>query len=87
MVQNKTGITTSGGSREFGTGPLMTISLLWCSLMSVSLFYTLMMEVKDIGEIIGRVWIQKQCDFGYAITFLLWFGDVSAFLRWHFSSG
>ena len=32
----------------------MTISPLWCSQMSVSLFYTLMMEVKDAGEIIDK---------------------------------
>ena len=28
--------------------------VLWCSLMSVRLFYTLMVEVKDIGVIIDR---------------------------------
>ena len=30
----------------------MAISPLWCSLMSVRLVYTLMMEVKDVEEII-----------------------------------
>ena len=29
----------------------MAISPLWCSLISVSLFNTLMMEVKDVGKI------------------------------------
>ena len=28
---------------------------LWCSLLNVSLFNTLMLEVKDVGEIIDRV--------------------------------
>ena len=32
----------------------MAISPLWCSLMRESLFYTLMMEVKDVGEIIDK---------------------------------
>ena len=32
----------------------MAIGPLWCFLMSVSLFYTIMMEVKDVGEIIDR---------------------------------
>ena len=45
------------------------------------------MEVKDVKEIIGRVWIQTQRDFGSVETFLLWFGDASASLRWHFGSG
>ena len=52
----------------------MTISPLWCSLMSVSLFNTLMMEVKDVGEIMDRVRIQTQCDFGYLETFLFGLG-------------
>ena len=30
----------------------MAIGPLWCSLMSVSLFHTLLMEVGDVGEII-----------------------------------
>ena len=51
MVHNKTGITKSDGPREFSTGPPMAISPLWCSRVSVFLFYTLMMEVKDVGEI------------------------------------
>ena len=55
MVHNKTGITKSDGPREFSTGPPMAISPLWCSRMSVSLFYTLMMEVKDVGEIIDSI--------------------------------
>ena len=87
MVHNKTGITTSGGPREFSTGHKMAISPLWCSLMSVSLFNTLVMEVKDVGEIIDRVWIQTQCDFGYVETFPLWLVDASAFLCWYFGSG
>ena len=32
----------------------MTIGPLWCSLISVSLFYTLMMEVNDVGGIIDE---------------------------------
>ena len=52
MVHNKTGITKLAGPREVSTGPPMAISPLWCSRMSVSLFYTLMMEVKNVGEII-----------------------------------
>ena len=87
MVHNKTGISKSDEPREFSTGPPIAISLLRCSRMSVSLFYTLMMEVKDVGEIIDRIWIQTQCDFGYVETFLLWLGDASAFLRWLFGSG
>ena len=55
MVHNKTGITKLDGPKELSTGPPMVISLLWCSRMSVSLFYTLMMEVKDVGEIIDRI--------------------------------
>ena len=59
MIHKKTGITTSGGPREFSTGPPMAISPLWCSLISVSLFNTLMImmmdEVNDFAEIIGRV--------------------------------
>ena len=81
------GRITSGGPKWFCIGPPMAISSLWCSLMSISLLYTQMMKVKDVGEIIDRVWIQTQCDFGYVETFFLWFGDASAFLRWHFGSG
>ena len=55
MVHNKTGISKSDEPREFSTGPPIAISLLRCSRMSVSLFYTLMMEVKDVGEIIDRI--------------------------------
>ena len=47
------------------------------SLISVILFYTLMMEVKDVGEICDKVLIQTQCDLGYVETFPLWFGDAS----------
>ena len=65
----------------------MAIGPLWCSLMSVRLFYTLMMEVKDIGEIIHRVGIQTQCDFGYVEKFLVWFGDASGYPHWQFGSG
>ena len=55
MVHNKNSRITSGGPRDFSTGPPIAIGSLWCSLMSVSLFYTLMMEVNDVGEIIDRV--------------------------------
>ena len=50
IVHNKNGRITSGGPREFSTGPPMAVESMCCSLMSVSLFYTLMMEVKDVGE-------------------------------------
>ena len=36
----------------------MAIGPLWCSLMTVSLFYTLMMKVKDIGDI--RVYASRR---------------------------
>ena len=40
----------------------MAIGPLSCSLMSASLFHTLMMEVTDIGEIIDRVCVPtRQC--------------------------
>ena len=55
MVHNKTGITKSDGPRKFSTGPPIAISPLWCSRRSVSLFYTLIMEVKDVGEINDRI--------------------------------
>ena len=54
MVHKKTGRITSGGPREFCTGVHIAIGLLWCSLMSVGLFYTLMIEEKNIGEIIDE---------------------------------
>ena len=89
MVHNKNERITSSGPIEFSTWPLMAIGPLWCSLMSVSLFYTLtlMMKVKDVGEIIDRIWIQTQCDFGYVETFPLWFGDASSSLHWQSDSG
>ena len=60
----------------------MVNGLMWCSLVSVSSFNTLKMEVEDVGEI-----IYTQCDFSYIETFLLWFRDASAFLHWHFGIG
>ena len=55
MVHNKTRHNQIRWANKFSSGPPMAISPLWRSLMSVRLFYTLMMEVKDVGEIIDRI--------------------------------
>ena len=49
MAHTKTDRNTSGGPREFSTGGPMVNGPLWCSLMSVSLFFRLMMGVEDVG--------------------------------------
>ena len=50
MVHTKNGRTTSGWPRELSTGRRapMVNGPLWSSLISVSLFFGLMMDVKDV---------------------------------------
>ena len=50
LVHTKTDITISGVPGEFSTGGPMVNGPLWCPMMSVSLFFRLMMGVRDVGE-------------------------------------
>ena len=51
MVPNINDRMKSGGQRKFNTGLPMAIVPLWSSRVSGGLFYPLMMEVKNVGEI------------------------------------
>ena len=57
----------------------MVNGLLLCSLMNVSIFFILMMDLEDVkGKWIEYDSRRNTGDFGYVETFLLWVEDASA---------